>query len=381
MIQSFNAALILEDGVYFYGRLLGPQDGQQGEICFNTGMTGYQEIISDPSYTNQIVVFSFPHVGNVGVNTEDNESKKTYLNGIILGDFPTAPTNHCHENSFLDWLLKNQVGGIWGIDTRTLIKKISMSKVPIKGKIKHLSKPFSQIELQKILMEFKNTDSLSGSNLSSIVSTKTSYRWDKAEYFSNPISKIKPGFKVGVVDFGVKENILRALISRNCEVQVFPENVCYQTLIDAEIIGIVLSNGPGDPRMVKKQIMKTIQQLIVAQIPILGICLGYQILAHLYNANIHQMACGHHGINHPVKDLKTGRTMITSQNHEFVVDLKTLPNDLEPSHISLFDQSLEGFKVKNKPIIAVQFHPEASPGPHDAKHIFDDFLDLVAAYA
>lgn len=381
MIQLTNAALFLEDGTYFNGHILNEIDNQEGEICFNTGMTGYQEVITDPSYTNQIIVFSFPHIGNVGANKCDNESEKAFVNGIVLGDLPTSPTNHRHEESFSNWLREKNVGGICGVDTRSLIKKISSSQDPIKGKIKRIVNNGYKQNYENYKNELNAIKPLSGSNLSSMTSTRRNYIWETAEL---SISKIySPGlpFKIGVIDFGVKQNILRCLISRGCIVEVFPEDVTYQALMNSGVQGIILSNGPGDPRFMKERIITTLTELISAHVPILGICLGYQILAHIYKANIYQMSCGHHGINHPVKDLETQRVIITSQNHEFVVDLGTLPKILNPTHISLFDHSLEGFKVEDKPIVAVQFHPEASPGPHDAMYVIDNFIELVSQNA
>lgn len=368
-----NGILVLEDGSYFYGQLLTNKSPMNGEICFNTGMTGYQEVISDPSYAQQIVVFSFPHIGNVGINTRDEESANIYLNGIIMGDIPTAPSNFRAESSFIDYLIHKEVGGLHSVDTRTLIKKIVASPLPLKGRIQAIQEgPLTNEYIKQLAVLASTTESLSGSNLTTKTGRQNSY---VCEGFGSL------QYKVAVLDFGVKTSILRSLTSRGVQCNVFPPNVSFEELLKEKINGVVLSNGPGDPRAIDRDVMNTINLLIEKNIPIFGICLGYQLLALASGATIKQLECGHHGINHPVKDLMSKKIKITSQNHEFVVEENALPPHLIPTHRSLFDETLEGFKILDKPVIAVQFHPEASPGPHDTQYLFDQFINLMKNHA
>lgn len=371
--------LVLEDGSYFYGQLLTPTSDMSGEICFNTGMTGYQEVISDPSYAQQIVVFSFPHIGNVGANKDDQEASKNCLSGIIIGDIPTDHSNFRAESSFLKYLLHKKIGGLHGVDTRTLIKKIVASSTPIKGKIHSIQYPLTEKQLQQLVVEASETETLSGSNLTLQTGGTHSYAWKLTEW--GRTNKAPLQYKVAVLDFGVKSNILRSLTSRGVLCNIFPTNVSMEELRDSKIDGVVLSNGPGDPRAIDINVMETIKTLLQREIPVFGICLGYQLLALIFGAKIKQLTCGHHGINHPVKDLIMNKIVITSQNHEFVVEDVSLPQNLIVTHRSLFDGTLEGFKILNKPIIAVQFHPEASPGPHDTQYLFDEFISLMETHA
>jgi len=374
-----NGILVLEDGSYFYGKSLTNSSPVEGEICFNTGMTGYQEVISDPSYAKQIVIFSFPHVGNVGVNEDDEESSKTALNGIILGDLPTPPSNSRAKLSLLDYLSQKEVSGLYGVDTRTLIKKIVTCSTPLKGRIQKIESPLRNEEIKKLALLASQAETLSGSNLTPQTGTHQPYSLEKGEWGSS--KRETSEYKVAVLDFGVKANILRSLISRGVTYEVFPQNVSIERLVDEKIQGVILSNGPGDPRAIDRGVLETIKSLLQKDIPILGICLGYQLLALVCGAKIKQLKCGHHGINHPVKDLLTQKIAITSQNHEFVVKEDPLPDSLMPTHRSLFDGTLEGFKMVDKPVIAIQFHPEACPGPNDAKYLFDQFITLMDNYA
>jgi len=368
--------LVLEDGSHFYGHHLTPNSDTEGEICFNTAMTGYQEVISDPSYAAQIVVFSFPHIGNVGVNDDDQESSKSYLNGIIMGTPPTNPSNFRAKTSLLEYIAQRDIKGLHSVDTRTLIKKIVASPTPLKGKIQTIQGILTDNQIAQIALSASTIQVLSGKNLAVQVGTQHSFSWQN-KIGESPEKNILP-YRIAVLDFGVKTNILKKLDARGVDCTVFPPTVSAETLIKEQIDGVVLSNGPGDPRALELSVLETVKKLIHKQIPILGICLGYQLLARIYGAKIEQLPSGHHGINHPVKDLITGKVLITSQNHEFVVEEDELPDDLTPTHRSLFDGTLEGFKIINKPIIAVQFHPEASPGPHDAEFLFDHFLSLVS---
>lgn len=371
--------LVLEDGSYFYGKCLPNSSDMTGEICFNTAMTGYQEVISDPSYAKQIIVFSFPHIGNTGVNKDDEESPNAVPNGIILGNLPTKSSNFRSESSFLGYLIRKEVGGLHSVDTRTLIKKIVNSSMPLKGILKKIKAPLKNEEIQQLTLLASQAQALSGSDLTMQTRGNIPYVWEAGEWGLTKKNLLH--YKVAILDFGVKANILRSLTSCGIECKVFPQNVSIKELMDENIHGVVLSNGPGDPRTIDKKVMEKIKLLLRENIPILGICLGYQLLALISGAQIKQLRCGHHGINHPVKDLITQKILITSQNHEFVVEEDSLPCNLIPTHRSLFDGTLEGFQIIGKPIIAIQFHPEACPGPHDTKYFFDQFITLMVNHA
>lgn len=279
----------------------------------------------------------------------------------------------------MKYLFHKKTGGLHGVDTRTLIKKIVTSPTPIKGKIFSIQTPLTEMQLQQLAREASNTRSLSGNNLTLKTEGVHSYVWKTPK--GGRTKKVSFQYKVAVLDFGIKENILRSLTSRGVLCNVFPPNVSIQELRNANIDGIVLSNGPGDPRAIDMSVMETIKVFLQQEIPVFGICLGYQLLALIFGAKVKQLTCGHHGINHPVKDLITNKITITSQNHEFVVEDTSFPQTLMVTHRSLFDGTLEGFKILNKPVIAVQFHPEASPGPHDTMYLFDEFINLMDAHA
>lgn len=369
-----NAILVLETGEWFLGQAMGKFGIQaQGCLCFNTALTGYQEAISDPSYAGQILVFTAPHIGNVGVNVDDRESQCPVVQGLVFSDISDWPSNHRSESTLSEYLKNHGIFGIFGVDTRSLVKCIRASTRPIKALISHYDeKIFSKIRrLQQKAASGIGLDKL---NWRSFVGTKSEeWREGLPEISSLPLVPLSSGIRVVVIDFGVKWSILRMLKSLGCQVWRVPFDADLSVIQKIDPQAVVLSNGPGDPRAMAPEVLETIKHLIHQGLPILGICLGYQLLALLYGAEILKLPCGHHGNNHPVKVLDSDEIWITSQNHEFAVSERNMPPTLIPSHRSLFDGSLEGFTVKDKPIMGVQFHPEAGPGPADAGSVFQKF--------
>ncbi|MFK7974351.1 MAG: glutamine-hydrolyzing carbamoyl-phosphate synthase small subunit [Rickettsiaceae bacterium] len=372
MTFNSDAILLLSNGIYFLGRKIGLQQKIVGEICFNTSMMGYQEVITDPSYAEQLVVFSFPHIGNVGTNALDAEFIRPNLKGIILGDSITLPSNYRSEKPFLDWLNDQTVNGIYGVDTRQIIRCITESSKPLFAMIKITDTIPDEKNIQDMLEEMNNTQPLSGSNLIDIVGCSTK------KHFNNTNAG---GFSIAVIDYGVKSSILKCLSALGCSVSCYPATASIDSVLKDNPDGIVLSNGPGDPCALKPEHYLLVTQLLKTKLPLMGICFGYQLLALSLGATIKQMLTGHHGINHPVIELKTQKVLITSQNHEFAVQKEDLPDSLEATHISLFDDTLEGIKVKGEPVFGIQFHPEASPGPLDASYLFNQFLQEVSYHA
>ncbi|MEN8236393.1 MAG: glutamine-hydrolyzing carbamoyl-phosphate synthase small subunit [Pseudomonadota bacterium] len=374
MLQfSPDAALVLSDGSFFMGKGLGLRQPLAGEICFNTAMTGYQEVMTDPSYAEQLVVFSCPHIGNVGCNDLDYESSNTHVRGIVLGDMPTVASNYRARHDFLDWLQSKGVAGICAVDTRQVIRKIAASGQPLQAMIRQFDGSPSATDIQQVVEEMNSSLSLSGQNLVDAVTTS------EIQVFDNSIIPNAP--KIAVIDYGVKDSILWNLEAYSCPITLFPASASIESVLQCNPQGVLLSNGPGDPRALGAQHYKLVQNLLQTRLPVMGICFGYQMLALALGAKIEQMPTGHHGVNHPVFDLLQQKVVITSQNHEFAVLRTSLPENLEATHVSLFDGSLAGVHCKNRPIFGVQFHPEASPGPHEARYLFDNFMDLVQAHA
>ena len=364
-LNSTKGIVLLEDGTVFYGRSAGLIGTSTGEICFNTGMTGYQEIYTDPSYLGQIITCTTAHIGNYGVDNDEIESDSVKINGLICKKFSQVYSRLMADDSLQNYFEKNKIVAISDIDTRSLVRHIrnkGAMNVVISSEIFDLDK------LKEIL---SNTPSMEGLELSSKVSTKSSYvLGDK----SSPL-------KVAVLDYGTKINILRCLTDRDCFVRVFPMNTTLDEINDWGADGIMLSNGPGDPSSMKSNI-ETISTFVNSGIPIFGICLGHQLLGLSYGLKTTKMHNGHRGINHPVKNLLTSKGEITSQNHGFVVDIDSANahEDIEVTHIHLNDKSLAGMKHKYKPVFSVQYHPESSPGPHDSRYLFDDFVELIKKY-
>ena len=372
-----DSILILDDGSYFLGKSFGSKKTNIGEICFNTSMTGYQEIITDPSYAGQIVTFTFPHIGNIGTNNLDNEGRTKSIAGIVVRQAPTHPSNWRSKKKFNEWLEINDIPGISGIDTRMLTKIIRRYKscnaiisYDERGK-------FNIEELKKKLKKFPKMDGL---NLSSLVTTNQTYNYkDLPHELISPIIKISNKFvpRIVVIDFGVKMNILRHLVNLNAEITVLSENAKIEDIIKINPHGIFLSNGPGDPSATEKKCRNLLQSILNLKIPVFGICIGHQLIGLSFGAKTIKMSQGHRGANHPVKNLSNNKVEITSQNHGFKIDDNTLPDTLEITHISLFDNSIEGLKHKSLPIFSVQYHPEASPGPTESSYLFQEFLNLI----
>ena len=368
--------LVLEDGKFFKGQGLGFEGSSLGELCFNTSMTGYQEIITDPSYAGQIITFTFPHIGNVGANFDDLESTKPRLSGVILRSEPTQPSNFRSKIDLDQWLKTNKIVGICGVDTR-LITKIIKNGGPQNAII--LNGINENENIEKLAKKAQNHVKLKGLDLAETVSCSKPYHWSQTLWTEkNKYGKLSSyKHKIVAIDYGLKQNILRSLASNNFKVEVVPAKVSFDEIIKQEPDGIFLSNGPGDPAATGIYAVPLIKKIIKSQIPIFGICLGYQLLSIALGAQTLKMFQGHRGANHPVKDIKRGNVLVTSQNHGFEVDPDTIPSNVEITHISLFDKSIEGIKSKNGPFFGVQFHPEASPGPQDSLFLFKEFAKMI----
>ena len=371
------AILVLENKSIFKGIGLGYQGNATGEICFNTSLTGYQEIISDPSYAGQIINFTFPHIGNVGTNNEDHESDKIWTKGVIFNSEITSPSNYRSLRNLDIWLKKNKIVGITGLDTRSLTNFIRDEGAP-KGTISNNNKGI--FNLKKLTNSSIKWPGLNGLDLAKIVTTKKKYTWKGFKTWKKERGfekNKKKKYKIIAIDYGIKKNILRYFSNFNCQVIVVPCNLESEDIIKLKPDGIFLSNGPGDPAATGKYAIKIIQKLIKTNIPIFGICLGHQLLALALKAKTKKMKLGHRGANHPVKNLINSKVEITSQNHGFEVVKESLPKNVEMTHRSLFDNSVEGIKLKNKPVFSVQYHPESNPGPQDSHYLFNQFINLV----
>lgn len=368
-----DAVLVLDDGSFYIGNFLGLKSEIQGELCFNTSMTGYQEVISDPSYFGQIVVFTFPYIGNTGVNSEDNESGKIHLRGIVIANDITAPSNQRSEEHLEIWLRKHNVTGICNINTRSLVKKIRNAGRPVKCIISPFDERNSEIVIQKLYSKIHDIEGLSGHDYSINVQSPL------ITLLKKPLDTNKR--KLIIIDYGVKKSILNVIQNDEFETIVLPGNSTLDQILEFAPVGILLSNGPGDPRSTIVDNYQKINRIIDLEIPLLGICLGYQLIGLALGGKIAQLSCGHHGTNHPVYDLESKKTFISSQNHEFHLLIDSLPVCIIPTYLSLFDKTLEGFLVKNKPIMAIQFHPEGNPGPNDCIFIFKKFLKMAKEYA
>ena len=360
MKEENAAILLLDDGKLFKGTTFGATGQAIGEVCFNTGMTGYQEILTDPSYAKQIVTMTAPHIGNYGVNREDVESEKIQVSGLVIKEETIFPSNWRSEMSLGDYLKKQNIVGIKNIDTRALTRHIRDNGV-MNGIIS--STTDNKI---KLTSKLKSSLSMTGLDLAKIVSTKNVYDWsDKGEY------------RVAAIDFGIKKNILRLLEELDCQVTVFPANATAKDILSFDPDGVFLSNGPGDPAAVKYGI-ETVKQ-ILGKKPIFGICLGHQILAIALGAKTFKLKFGHRGINHPVKNMGKKTIEITSQNHGFSVELESLPKNVIPTHINLNDNTSAGIESIDYPAFSVQYHPESSPGPHDSRYLFKKFIRMMDA--
>ena len=374
-----HAILALADGTVFVGTSIGHSGICVGEMVFNTSMTGYQEILTDPSYCQQIVTLTYPHIGNYGTNPEDEESPQVHTSGLVIKSLPLTHSNFRADSDLSSYLKKNHCVAIADIDTR-MLTKVLREKGSQNGAILALSEGESigPESIQVAIDAAIGAPSMSGLDLAQAVSVDNSYEWRQSEWVLGEGygEQTEPQFHVVAYDFGVKRNILRMLAARGCRVTVVPAQTSAQEVLKLKPNGVFLSNGPGDPGPCGYAISAT-QTFLQTGLPLFGICLGHQILALASGASTYKMKFGHHGANHPVKDLDNGRVCITSQNHGFAVDEKTLPSHIRSTHISLFDGSLQGLVLKDKPAFSFQGHPEASPGPHDIGYLFDRFIDSM----
>ncbi|HEY1430521.1 MAG TPA: glutamine-hydrolyzing carbamoyl-phosphate synthase small subunit [Stellaceae bacterium] len=371
-----NAALVLADGTVFWGRGVGAAGTKVGEICFNTAITGYQEILTDPSYAGQIITFTFPHIGNVGTNLEDIETATPAACGLVLRTAITAPANYRATQSLDTWLKRNGLIGISGVDTRRLTRHIR-DLGPPNGTIAH--DPAGRIDCTELKEHALDWPGLEGMDLAKEVTCRQSYEWTETAWDRERGYGLlrNPRHHVVAIDYGAKRNILRMLATHGCRVTVVPANASPEDVLRHRPDGIFLSNGPGDPAATGIYAVPVLRELIASGKPIFGICLGHQLLALAVGGTTRKMQRGHRGANHPVKDISTGKVEITSQNHGFVVEPESLPRGVEPTHFSLFDNSNEGLRVIGKPVFSVQYHPEASPGPQDSHYLFERFIALM----
>lgn len=377
-----HALLVLEDGSVFKGESIGSEGQSVGEVVFNTAMTGYQEILTDPSYAQQMVTLTYPHIGNTGVNAEDEEANEIFATGLIVKDVPRLYSNFRAEESLTDYLKRHNVVAISDIDTRRLTR-ILRTKGAQRGCIIVNDALSEEEAIASAATAIKGFAGLKGMDLAKEVTTDSIYAWGEGCWQLNPaeaktVDESSARFKVVAYDYGVKKNILRMLVERDCHVSVVPAKTSAAEVLAMNPDGIFLSNGPGDPEPCDYAV-DAIQQILETKIPTFGICLGHQLLSLASGAKTVKMKFGHHGANHPVQDMKNQQVMITSQNHGFAVDEETLPDNLQATHRSLFDKSLQGVERTDCPAFSFQGHPEASPGPHDIAPIFDRFISLMEA--
>jgi len=371
---------VLADGTVIAGTGLGAVGSAVGEVCFNTAMTGYQEILTDPSYAGQIITFTFPHIGNVGANPDDTETSnlaaRSGVRGCVLRAAITDPSNYRSAEHLDQWLKARGIIGISGVDTRALTARIRQKGMP-NGVIAH--EPDGKFDIDKLKAEAAAWPGLSGMDLVPDVTSGQSYTWDEMRWvWKNGFPRQEnPEYHVIAIDYGLKRNILRCLANAGCKVTVVPATTAADDILERKPDGVFLSNGPGDPAATGEYAVPQIQKIVASGLPVFGICLGHQMLGLALGAKTKKMHQGHHGANHPVKDFTTQKVEITSMNHGFTVDRDTLPDGVAETHVSLFDGSNCGIEVKGKPIFSVQYHPEASPGPQDSHYLFTRFVELM----
>ena len=367
------AVLVLADGTVFRGRSIGAHGAAVGEVVFNTAMTGYQEILTDPSYCRQIVTLTYPHIGNTGVNAEDAESRRVYAEGLVVRDVPRLLSNWRSRGDLTSYLKKNNVVGIAELDTRKLTR-ILREKGAQNGCLT------TEVDVDKALGKAKAFPGLAGMDLAKVVTTDKPYEWTHGRWeLGTGYRKIEnPRFHVVAYDYGIKHNILRMIAERDARVTVVPAQMPAREVLRMKPDGVFLANGPGDPEPCDYAIEAIGEILVATKVPVFGICLGHQLMGLASGAKTLKMKFGHHGANHPVKDLDSGRVVITSQNHGFAVDPATVPSNMRPTHVSLFDGSLQGLSRTDRPAFCFQGHPEASPGPHDIGYLFDRFAKLMS---
>jgi carbamoyl-phosphate synthase small subunit len=376
MVQSAQtrptACLALADGSLFYGKGFGAEGVVTAELCFNTAMTGYQEIMTDPSYAGQVVTFTFPHVGNVGVNPEDDETADPVAEGMVVKWDPTEPSNWRATQTLADWLEKRGRVAIGGVDTRRLTRAIRQQGAP---HVALAHDPEGNFDVEALIAKARGFAGLEGMDLAKKVTCAQSYRWDEMRWAwpEGYQRQTQARHKVVALDYGAKRNILRCLASAGCEVTVMPATSTAEDVLAQNPDGVFLSNGPGDPAATAEYAVPMINGVLEKNLPVFGICLGHQMLALALGARTVKMNHGHHGANHPVKDIETGKVEITSMNHGFAVDSQSLPKGVVETHVSLFDGSNCGIRMLDRPVFSVQHHPEASPGPQDSFYLFERF--------
>jgi len=374
-----TALLVLADGTMIEGNGAGAAGIAVGEVCFNTAMTGYQEILTDPSYAGQIITFTFPHIGNVGTNTEDMEAATLATNGVrgcVLRAEITKPSNWRAAQSFNDWLKARGIIAITGVDTRALTALIREKGMP-HGVVVNLGT--AELDREALIAQARSFGGLVGLDLAKDVTAGQSYSWDETEWQwgKGYGRQEQPRFHVVAIDYGLKRNILRELATAGCRLTVVPATATAEEILERKPDGVFLSNGPGDPAATGVYAVPEIKKLVASGTPLFGICLGHQMLGLALGGTTQKMHQGHHGANHPVKDFTSGKVEITSMNHGFAVDRESLPDNVEETHVSLFDGSNCGLKVKDKPVFSVQYHPEASPGPQDSHYLFTRFVEMM----
>ena len=377
--SDITAALVLSDGTVFWGTGFGRTGEVVGEVCFNTSITGYQEILTDPSYAGQIITFTFPHIGNVGANDEDMEREEAHARGLIIRDIATSPANYRAQSHLADWTEKAGLVGIAGIDTRKLTRHIRKHGA-LTGVIAH--SPDRIFDIEALIEKAQSWQGLEGMDLAKDVTAGTNSDWRQARWSIGTgyadLTDVKA--HIVAIDYGAKDNILRCIADTGATITRVPATSDFETIMALKPDGIFLSNGPGDPAATGEYALPVIKKLIQTGLPIFGICLGHQLLALAFGGTTYKMHQGHRGANHPVQDTRTGKVEITSMNHGFSVDAKSLPDNVTISHISLFDKTVCGLKVKDQPIFSVQQHPEASPGPQDSFYLFKEFMDSVLTH-
>ena len=373
-----TGCVVLADGQVLYGRGFGATGATAAELCFNTAMTGYQEIMTDPSYAGQIVTFTFPHVGNVGANPDDDEANDPVAAGMVVRWDPTAPASWRSVQTLADWMSGRRRIGVGGVDTRRLTRAIRQLGAP-HAVIAH--SPDGDFDIPALVAQARAFPGLEGMDLAREVTCAQSYRWNEMRWAwpDGFAPRATLGRRVVAVDYGAKRNILRCLASAGCDVTVLPASATAEDVLAHDPEGVFLTNGPGDPAATGVYAVPMIREILDrSQVPVFGICLGHQMLALALGARTIKMNHGHHGANHPVKDLATGKVEITSMNHGFTVDSQTLPEGVIETHISLFDGSNCGIAMRDRPVFSVQHHPEASPGPQDSFYLFERFVDAMA---
>ena len=360
-MKSADSLLLLEDGSVFEGRAVCPGT-RFGEVVFNTSMTGYQEILTDPSYRGQIVVMTLPHIGNYGICSSVAESTRPWVEGFVARQFTARPSSHSSEEGLVPYLLRNQVPALDGVDTRAIVRKVRQ-RGAMRGVLTS-----ERSEVDSLMAELNDYPSMAGRALVDEVTCDAAYEMTPADGAAN--------LHLAVYDFGVKANILRSLVERGARLTVLPARTLWRDCVDLGVDGVLLSNGPGDPEPLR-EVIDNVRGLVEAKMPIFGICLGHQLLGLAVGGKTFKLKFGHHGGNQPVKDLSSGRILITSQNHGFAVDPESLPANCEVSQVNLNDGTVEAFVVKDRPVLSAQYHPEAAPGPHDAAELFDSFLEAL----